>query len=272
MEVGVRRANLGDPMLAHQCGCVEIVDRISSQSRVVGDQLSQNLFVPIGLDEKRRQGSSQDRLDPGLRGAEIEWTGEHARVRADAEELVDDPPSQEPGSFPMTPLLQQLARSEVVRRIGVYGVQKQVGVDYKQGSGAFHRSVQGIPVSDVDERPAHRVDREGWEVARWQFCKSSPERLGDNSRKGFTAAGRSTFQFSHDRVGDDQRRFHMENNTIHMELRQRCRSLGSLGMIRCRFGEMDGRQSIGRRSPFPLRPFSSADIAQDGLVFRQCLE
>jgi len=117
--------------------------------------------MPVGGREDAQAGRGQHRLYelPGL--PRLPWSSEHSRVRADAEELIEDPPSEEPWGSLIPPLLEQRAATIVEGGVLVGSVDQDVRVDHEQ-SATFHGLIEGLAIGDVDEMsPASKSRQSG---------------------------------------------------------------------------------------------------------------
>jgi len=151
MKIGVAGTDPADPMLAHEDSGMGVMDQIARQVGKLGNELPGNSCVSIGRGKhsQPRRGEQCRDESPGLGSAPR--SPHDPRVRGDTHELIKDWPRRVPRIRTDTLLLQPVTHPRMKRRVGIGGVDKNVGVDDEQRLSSFHRLIECIAIGDVDQ-------------------------------------------------------------------------------------------------------------------------
>ena len=78
-----------------------------------------------------------------------------------SQKLVEDRPTGIPGLWPAPLVLKPGARPGMEWRISVGSIDQDIGIDDDQCLPAFHRLVQRVPISNINQGAAAVEDRQG---------------------------------------------------------------------------------------------------------------
>ena len=118
-----------DSVLAHEGGCVRIMEQVACEMGNFRDDLRGDLGVPRRRDENAQTWRGEQRFYELPRRARTPRLSHYARVRGHAQELVQDGPRDIPGIRALALALEPGAARGMDGRVFVGGVDEDVGVD-----------------------------------------------------------------------------------------------------------------------------------------------
>lgn len=132
VEIGVSGVNGADTILPHQDGGVRVEDQIARDSGHFGKHLRCRMSVTIGLDQKSERGRRKQSVEKGPRLIAGEGLRHDAGMGHHAEKLVDNAPSEIPGSRLRTAGHEEFTARVMFGSVLVRTVNQDVGVDDEQ--------------------------------------------------------------------------------------------------------------------------------------------
>jgi hypothetical protein len=131
VKVGISSADLPDSVLAHEDGCMRVVEQIAREVRNFSDNLLRDhrmLWRRYQNVEAWRGKQCLNKV-PGLRY--VPRSSHHPRVGCNTQEPIQDRPGRVPGIRAYSLALQPATAAGMERRIGVGGLYQNVRV-YKE--------------------------------------------------------------------------------------------------------------------------------------------
>lgn len=115
-------------VLAHEDGCVRVVEQITCQVRKLRDDLPGDLRVSLRRDEDTKPGRGEQSRDEVPRRRRTPWSSHYPRVSRPAQKLVQDRLAGIPGIRTPSLALKPVAASGMKRRVSVGSVRQYVSV------------------------------------------------------------------------------------------------------------------------------------------------
>lgn len=131
MEVGVSSADSPDAVFAHETCGLGVVPEVASESRNLFYDITENLVMPLCLDEEAESGSRRHRIEELVGRSTRPGMPKDAWMGDDPEELIADPPGQEPCRAAHTPPFEECPTTRVLWRAGVRRIHQNICVDHE---------------------------------------------------------------------------------------------------------------------------------------------
>lgn len=128
MEVGVTRVDTSDAVLAHEGGCVRIVQHVPAQVWYFLENLIDHRSVAIGFDEDTQCRRGQHRVHEAPRLASSPGGSQDTGVGHDSKKLIEHTPRRIPGGSLTTPLFEQRSATIGGRGVRVSRIDQHVRI------------------------------------------------------------------------------------------------------------------------------------------------
>lgn len=161
MEIGISCADLPDSVLAHEDGCVCVVQDVAGKMGKIREDLTRDLGVALCRNQEIKTGRCDQRCDELPCFGYIPWPPHHFWMRGDSKKFIKDRPGGVPGIGAGALTFQPTSAGNMKRRVRIGSVHQHIGIDdeHYRPSMAWYRASRSA--TSTNAPPLRNVGRGG---------------------------------------------------------------------------------------------------------------